>query len=137
MGYPVVYRYRPCVTLIREDHAHRLSQVKLIKIKPTKIDLYTVGNDLLAGLEEAVLRFGVGQTSIFHPSIITRGALHPGDLLLGTDFLKRVGKVSIDFADKKVGLRENTYPMLAWDQEPGTGNVKILRKRDVRQVFAH
>ena len=91
----------------------------------------------MAGLGEAVLRFGVGQGSILHRAIITRGAIHPGDLLLGTDFLKRVGKVSIDFTDKKVGLREDTYPMVAWDQEPSTGNVKILRKKDVRQVIAH
>ena len=125
-----------CVALIWGEHAHRLSQAKLIKIKPTKIDLYTVGNDLLAGLGKAVLRFGVGQTSILHRAIITRGAIHPADLLLGTAFLKRFGKVSIDFTAKKVGLREDAYPMVAWDQEPGTGNVKIL-KRDVRQVLAH
>ena len=75
--------------------------------------------------------------SILYRAIITRGAIDPGNLLLGTDFLKRVVKVSIDFADKKVGLRENTYPMVAKDQEPGTGNAKILRKRDVRQVIEH
>ena len=102
-----------CVTLIVEEHAHRLSQAKLIKIKPTKINLYTVGNDLLAGLGEAVLHFGVGQISILHRAITTRGAIHPGDFVLGTDFLQRIGNVSIAFADKKVGLREDTYIMLA------------------------
>ena len=95
-------------TLVKEDFLPHLLETgngKLLRIKRDNCQLYAVTGDQLEVVGKIPFRVQVGKRHIKHTAIVIRGATFSGDILAGTDLMRRWGTISFDWHPRSSGLR--------------------------------
>ncbi len=92
------------VTLIKETAAEELATTGRYRIKRCDVTLNTVTGEKLDTKGVVTLPFKIGARVFRHNVIVCDAKGFPGDVLIGTDLLQRVGKVEFEWVRQMVTI---------------------------------
>ena len=84
-------------------------------IKSCNLELCAVNKEQISVAGTITLPFSIGNRTYQHRVIIVDGVYFPGAILLGTDLISRLGKLSIDFDEGTIDIRGCKYQKLNED----------------------
>ena len=97
-------------TLIKPEFTQLLVSAEKCKVNKCNVKLNAVNNENIETLGAINLSFKFGDRIYKHEAIICEAVSYPGAILVGTDLLKRLGLISIDFSKKSVVIRNEFFP---------------------------
>ena len=102
-------------TLIKKEVLENLLSVGCIKIKSCPLNITAITGNELNICGSAALLINIGRHNYRHNVIITTEQSFPGEMLIGTDLLKRLGQVSFDFGNNVVNINNYRYALFHTD----------------------
>ena len=104
-------------TIIKASVADTLVSAGISVVKTCSLNLSTVNDEQINVLGTITLPFKIGNRTYYHRVIICDGVTFPGAVLLGTDFLRRLGTLALNFKQNNVIIHGCAYQNIAENVE--------------------
>ena len=96
-------------TIIKQSVADMLMSAGNLSLKRTHVKLSAVNKDAIETLGALTLTFELGKRRYKHDVVVSSAVSFPGSVLIGTDFLQRLGTVGFDFCSRIVEINHEIY----------------------------
>ena len=101
-------------TLIKISTLARLQdvgQITHVHVEQTHTNLYDVNGNSINILGKVRLNFNFNSVNFLHYVTVVGECDFPGDILLGTDLMRRIGNVTFNWQHKYVHIGTIQYPL--------------------------